>query len=198
KVDVGQQRADHRTLRRAPGWRPSLQPRHDVLLEPAMEQGEKATIADPFLYPFHQWLVRDRVEVALQVGIDHEGEAFLEQTIYFAQRVTAAAPRLARTRVQAAARVAGAYTLSIRLYQRPPLTPLTSADTMRSVHTEASTHDHTGRPSASRVSAPRLAGSALVMLSCLCVLITHPPSCPPSLDPALLTGPLATAAAAVL
>src|SRR5690554_4904209 len=87
------QRADHRTLRRAPGWRPSLQPRHDVLLEPAMEQGEKATIADPFLYPFHQWLVRDRVEVALQVGIDHEGEAFLEQTIYFAQRVTAAAPR---------------------------------------------------------------------------------------------------------
>src|SRR5690606_24624136 len=92
---------------------------------------------------------------------------------------TPAAPRLARTRVQAAARVAG-------------------ADTMRSVHTEASTHDHTGRPSASRVSAPRLAGSALVMLSCLCVLITRPPSCPPSLDPALLTGPLATAAAAVL
>src|SRR5690625_4403045 len=111
---------------------------------------------------------------------------------------TPAAPRLARTRAQAAARVAGAYTLSIRLYQRPPLSPLTSADTIRSVHTEASTPDHTGMPSASRVSAPRLAGSALVMLPCLCVLITHPPSCPTSLDPALRTGPLAAEAAAVL
>src|SRR5690625_5298475 len=33
------------------------------------------------------------------------------------------------------------------------LDAVTGADTMRSVHTEASTHDHTGRPSASRVSA---------------------------------------------
>src|SRR5690554_1285067 len=33
------------------------------------------------------------------------------------------------------------------------LDAITGADTMRSVHTEASTHDHTGRPTASRVSA---------------------------------------------
>jgi hypothetical protein len=51
---------------------------------------------------------------------------------------TPAAPPLARTFSQAAARVLGAYTLSIKLNQQPPLTPLTSADTMRSVQIEAS------------------------------------------------------------
>ena len=44
---------------------------------------------------------------------------------------TPAAPRLARAFAQAARSVAGAYTLSISEYQRPPLTPLPSADTMR-------------------------------------------------------------------
>src|SRR5713226_8837761 len=69
---------------------------------------------------------------------------------------TPAAPSLTRTFSQAASSVAGAYTLSIRLYQRPPLTPFSSADTMRSVQTEASTHDQ------SRASAPcvALAGTA--------------------------------------
>jgi len=65
---------------------------------------------------------------------------------------------------------------------RPPLTPLSSADTMRSVQTEASAHDQ------SRASAPcvALAGTA----GALCAPImscTHPPSCPPSLGAALLS-----------
>ena len=46
---------------------------------------------------------------------------------------TPAAPQLAFTFFQAASRVLGAYTLSIKLNQTPPLTPVTSADTMRSV-----------------------------------------------------------------
>src|SRR5205814_1033382 len=44
---------------------------------------------------------------------------------------------------------------------RPPLTPLTSADTMRSIHAEASTHDRGGR---FRWSAPCLAKRALPVL----------------------------------
>src|SRR5712691_2164949 len=95
---------------------------------------------------------------------------------------TPAAPSLTRTFSQAASSVAGAYTLSIRLYQRPPLTPFSSADTMRSVQTEASTHDQ------SRASAPcvALAGTADA-LACSLPGIAHPPSCPPSLGAALLS-----------
>src|SRR5712691_3861091 len=96
---------------------------------------------------------------------------------------TPAAPSLASTLNQAASSVAGAYTLSIRLYQCPPLTPFSSADTMRSVHTEASTHDHLVR-----VSAPCLALAGT--LGALCASgpdISHPPSCPPSLGAALLS-----------
>src|SRR6202045_987325 len=103
---------------------------------------------------------------------------------------TPAAPLLAETFSQAASSVAGAHTLSIRLYQRPPLTPLTSADTMRTVQTEASTHDQL------RASAPcvALAGTA----EALCASfrsIPHPPSYPPSLGTALLSA-LFTATAA--
>lgn len=98
---------------------------------------------------------------------------------------TPAAPRLARTFAQAACSVAGACTLSIRLYHRPPLTPFSSADTMRSVHTVASAHDQL------RASAPRVACPALPVLSLLGADIAPPPSCLPSLGPALLTGRLA-------
>ena len=86
---------------------------------------------------------------------------------------TPAAPPLAQTLVPAASSTAGAYTLSIRLNQRPPLTPFSSADTMRSVQTEASTHDQ------SRASAPCVALAGTVdALSCLIPSVPHPPSCP--------------------
>src|SRR5215470_7873393 len=86
---------------------------------------------------------------------------------------TPAAPALARTFSQAAASVAGACTLSIKLYQRPPLTPFSSADTMRSVHTEASTHDQ------SRASAPCLVlADTAGALPCLIAEFPSPPSCP--------------------
>jgi hypothetical protein len=72
-----------------------------------------------------------------------------------------------------------------RLNQRPPLTPLTSADTMRSVHTEAFTHDQ------SRASAPCLAVWHSRCSLCLIPPVPHPPSCPPSLGTALLSALLA-------
>ncbi len=80
----------HRTLRRAPacpcegGGRPSFQTPQDVLPEPTAQQREDTTIADTFLDPLHQRLVRDAVEVALKVGIDHVGEAVLDQVIHLA------------------------------------------------------------------------------------------------------------------
>src|SRR5262245_60372286 len=76
---------------------------------------------------------------------------------------TPAAPRLASTFAQAALSVAGANTLSINENHLPPLTPLSRADSMRSVHTEASTHGRV--PLAVAVSAPCLA-TALPVLLC--------------------------------
>src|ERR671922_701857 len=89
---------------------------------------------------------------------------------------TPAAPLFARTLVQASASVLGANTLSIRLNHLPPLTPLASADSMRSVHTPASA-DVMLRVRAS-ASAPCLAFPALPALSCLGLSVTHPPPCP--------------------
>src|SRR4051794_3396202 len=95
---------------------------------------------------------------------------------------TPAAPSLARTLSQAASSVSGANTLSIKLYQRSPLTPFTSADTMRSVQIVSSTHDQL------RASAPcvALTGTAGAFSDPFCS-IAHLPSCPPSLGAALLS-----------
>ena len=51
-------------------------------------------------------------------------------------------PLLAATRFQAAAKVRGAVTLSIRLYHVPPVTPLSRAANIRSVQIDASTQAH--------------------------------------------------------
>src|SRR5208282_4128505 len=89
---------------------------------------------------------------------------------------TPAAPLLARTFVQAAASVSGANTLSINAYHLPPLTPLTSADSMRFVQTEASAHEKS-----CATSPPCVAFTALPAFCCLDPVIAHPPSCPLSL-----------------
>jgi hypothetical protein len=80
--------------------------------------------------------------------------------------------------------VLGANTLSIRLHHLPPLTPLTRADSIRSVQTEASA------PATVRgASAPCAAVSGIPGAVCASVLVvTHPPSYPPSLGPVLLAG----------
>jgi hypothetical protein len=68
----------------------------------------------------------------------------------------------------------------------PPMTPLPSAANMRSFHAEAFTPDR----SRSWVTAPCVVSSDTNSASlslCLCVKLTHPPSCLPSLDAALLS-----------
>jgi len=79
------------------------------------------------------------------------------------------------------------------LYHLPPSTPLTSAETMRSVQIAAST------PGISWASAPRIApfGTVAAFIGCSLSLHTHLPALP-SLDPVLLPGPLAASTASVL
>src|SRR5882762_4520892 len=90
---------------------------------------------------------------------------------------TPAAPLLAQTFSQASSKVAGANTLSIKLYQRPPLTPLTSADTIRSVHTQASIQLLFV---SLRISPPCVAPAGTFGVVCAFVsVIAHPPSYPP-------------------
>ena len=68
----------------------------------------------------------------------------------------------------------------------PPMTPLSSAANMRSLHSEVSTHDRS-RPCVSALCVvPSDTGSALLSL-CLSVELTYPPSCLPSLGAALLS-----------
>src|SRR5271154_3777728 len=88
---------------------------------------------------------------------------------------TPAAPLLARTFVQAAASVLGANTLSINAYHLPPLTPLTSADSMRFVQIVASAHDK------SRAALSPCVASSALPAWWLDSVIAHPPSYPPSL-----------------
>ena len=40
KIDIGQQRTDHRALRRACGWRPSVETVQDVGCQPVADEGE--------------------------------------------------------------------------------------------------------------------------------------------------------------
>jgi len=101
-----------------------------------------------------------------------------------------AAPWLRATFHNAASRVVGRTTLSIRLYHLPPLTPLPSADTMRSVQTDASVHHHWPRR---RASAPCVAFSGTLEAACCFIPGLAPPtSCLPSLG-AVLLPPLSTA-----
>src|SRR5438876_10567743 len=98
---------------------------------------------------------------------------------------TPAAPLFRATFRHAASRVVGRIALSTRLNHLPPLTPLTSADTMRSVQIEASAHHHSRR----RVSVPCVAASALTGLSCRASDIAPPTPCLPSLEAVLLPAP---------
>ena len=72
---------------------PPLHALHDVLAQIALDQLQDAPIADLLFYPRHQPVVRDRVEIAFQVGVHHVGVAFLQQPIDFPQRILATSSR---------------------------------------------------------------------------------------------------------
>src|SRR3990170_4292149 len=93
KIDIGQKRADHRSLRRASHRRPSPHPLDDVLVQKSTDQLQHCAVANPLRDLTHQRLIRDTVEVAVKVGIHHVGVAVLDQPLYFPQRVFAAPTR---------------------------------------------------------------------------------------------------------
>ena len=80
-------------LRRPRGGLPTRQRRHDVLPQEAVDQRQHAAIADRLFHQRHQPVPRNAVEIALEVGVDHKGEAGLQQPIDLPQRILAAAPR---------------------------------------------------------------------------------------------------------
>ena len=68
-------------------------PLQDIGFQPAADQIEHPAIDDLVLDPCHQRVVRNRIEVRLQVGIHHVGVAVLDQPIDLAQRIVAPSPR---------------------------------------------------------------------------------------------------------
>src|SRR6266478_3891031 len=93
QVDVGQQRREDRPLGRSRRREPTRHVRHDLLPEKALDQRQDAPVADRLAHPRHQLVVRDRIEVTLQVGIHDMSEAFLQQPIDLPQRIFAASSR---------------------------------------------------------------------------------------------------------
>ena len=93
EVEVAQQRADHRPLRTAAFRSPGGHPLQDSLAEKALHQREHAAVRDLFAEALQQEGVRDRVEIALQVGVHHIGVAGLQQGIDATQGVFGAAAR---------------------------------------------------------------------------------------------------------
>src|SRR5262244_2399361 len=93
KIDVGQQRTNHRSLRRAARWRPSLHLSDKVLLKKCFDQLKHPPLAHPFLHALQKLFVGDGVEVALKISIHHKGVALFKQPIHFSKRVFAATPR---------------------------------------------------------------------------------------------------------
>src|SRR5215470_12118778 len=100
---------------------------------------------------------------------------------------TPAAPLLAATRFQAASKVRGAATLSIRLYHRPPWTPLSRAVNIRLVQMDASTQDHCDGAWVSPSGLAMLGtGEGAMSWCCISLNLPSPPSYPPSLGTGLL------------
>src|SRR6266540_3345805 len=109
-------------------------------------------------------------------------------------RSTPAAPSLAFTLVNAAARLEGAWTLSIRLNHLPPLTPFSRAVNIRVVQTAGSTQDHRRFISISAwASSYCLVHQSDTLIDLFPVVwsFTSPPSCAP-FAPTLLRAFIAT------
>ena len=73
--DVGQQRADARSLRRSPVRLVPLFALEDTGLEPHPDKPEDARISNPVRHHPQQPLVVDRVEEVAYVGIEHPVDA---------------------------------------------------------------------------------------------------------------------------
>ncbi len=83
----------HRPLRSPRFRRPGLHALQDPLLQERFQQAQHSTVGDFRLHPLHQGWSRDRVEVALQVRVDHPAVSFLQQGVDASQCILAASLR---------------------------------------------------------------------------------------------------------
>src|SRR5262249_49932519 len=93
KIDISQQRTDHRSLRCAARWRPSLHLLDDVLLKIRFYQLKHPPIAHLFLHALQKPRMCNGVEVALKIGIHYKGVAFSKQPFHFTKRIFAVKSR---------------------------------------------------------------------------------------------------------
>ena len=80
-------------MRTAGDRRPPPQIFHDVLLEEALDEVQHTTIRNPTSHFREKAGMRDRVEVALQVRVDHPHMARFHKPVHVAQRILAAQTR---------------------------------------------------------------------------------------------------------
>src|ERR1700722_1200328 len=90
QVDVAQQRTEHCPLRDSGFRLPVRQTVHNAGLEKGVDQSEHPPVGNAFPHPAHQPIVRNRVEIALEVDVHHVHVTLLEQVIHSPQRVFAA------------------------------------------------------------------------------------------------------------
>src|SRR5713226_6454603 len=93
KIDVRQQRANHRTLRRSRRRRPVSQSFHHFCLQHRLYQFQHSAVCHFLRHSPQQLLLRYRVEVALQISIDDPGVSCFEQAVNTTQRIFAAPAR---------------------------------------------------------------------------------------------------------
>ena len=80
---------DHSTLRAALFGCPLAHAVKDALLEERFDQSQHSSVRDLLTHQVHQAVVRDRVEVAFQIGVDDIGVTGFEQLIHSSQGVFA-------------------------------------------------------------------------------------------------------------
>ena len=93
EVDVRQERAEDCSLRAAPLGRPAHRRVHHVLPKELRNQPQDTSVGNLCLDASHQLLVRNRVEVRLQIGVHHPRVARFQQAVHAAERVLAAPSR---------------------------------------------------------------------------------------------------------
>src|SRR5438552_7436876 len=93
KIDVRQQWTNHRTLRRSRLRRPVGQPVHHFCLQHRLYQFQHPAVCHFLRHLLQQLLLRYRVEVALQISINHPGVSCFKQVVHTTQRIFAAPPR---------------------------------------------------------------------------------------------------------
>ena len=63
-------------------------------LQPDFDQSKQGTVADASRYAFHQFVMRDRIELPAEVAINHLTVSPIQQPVNFTHCAMRAAPRL--------------------------------------------------------------------------------------------------------